>query len=502
MREVAKTINGEVKLQALVDGKKVIITEPTIRRDLQLEDAEGFDCLSNAAIFEQLTLMGYEKILKNLSFYKAFFSPQWKFLIHTILQCISAKTTVWNDFSSTIASAIICLATNQKFNFSKYIFESMVKNLDNVNKFLMYPRVGKDFSGRVTPLFPTMMVQAQEAMGECSAHSNDPHHTPIIIQPSTSQPQKKQKYRKTERKDTKLPQTSVPTSVADEAVNEEMDDKSIKTTQALEIDSLKRRVKKLERRKRSRTHGLKRVYKVGLSARVESSEDKGLDVVEKAKEVVDDIILAKALMESKSAKPKAIKIVIQEPEHEEDAEEDPEEDPKEDLEEKPEDDDDDIEMDDEAEVIDPYTDDGSNNLPPLNSEDEETPPTSSVIPDADGKMEKFMFERIDTKGRIKKKFKEQDRHFLGLGCDNTEMDRTMRNVMSNLSGLKKLVKGLSDRFDEYERIKVFDAKRVLEKELVNERNGKEFYQEFDEYMCRMLQNRQKSEGSFPLPLSS
>nr|GFA00744.1 hypothetical protein [Tanacetum cinerariifolium] len=190
---------------------------------------------------------------------------------------------------------------------------------------------------------------------------------------------------------------------------------------------------------------------------------------------------------------------------EEDAEEekeDPEEDPEEDPKEEPEDDDDDMEMDDEVEVIDPYMDDGSNNPPPLNSKDEETPPTSPVIPDADGKIEKFMFERIDTEGRIKKKFKQQDHHFLGLGCDNIKMDRTVRNVMSDLSGLKKLVKGLSDRFDEYERSKVFDAKRVLEKELVNERNGKEFYQEFSEYMCRMLQNRQKFEGSFPLPLSS
>ncbi|GJW52804.1 hypothetical protein Tco_0096889 [Tanacetum coccineum] len=48
----AKTVNGEVQLQALVDKKKVIITESTIRRDLQLEDANGVDCLPNAAIFE------------------------------------------------------------------------------------------------------------------------------------------------------------------------------------------------------------------------------------------------------------------------------------------------------------------------------------------------------------------------------------------------------------------------------------------------------------------
>nr|GEV47817.1 reverse transcriptase domain-containing protein [Tanacetum cinerariifolium] len=65
-------------------------------------------------------------------------------------------------------------------------------------------------------------------------------------------------------------------------------------------------------------------------------------------------------------------------------EEDPEEDPKEDPEEEPEDDDDDMEMDDEAEVIDPYMDDGSNNPPPPNSKDEETPHTSPVIPDVDG----------------------------------------------------------------------------------------------------------------------
>ncbi|GJU80381.1 hypothetical protein Tco_1282746 [Tanacetum coccineum] len=167
-----------------------------------MEDAEGVDCLPNATIFEQLALMRYEQVSQKLTFYKAFFSQQWKFLIHTILQCLSAKTTAWNEFSSTMASAIICLATNQKFNFSKYIFESMVKNLDNLSgKFLMYPRfvqvfldkqlegmsnhnmiyvtpshtkkifgnmrrVGKGFSGRETPLFPIMVVHNQEEIDE------------------------------------------------------------------------------------------------------------------------------------------------------------------------------------------------------------------------------------------------------------------------------------------------------------------------------------------------
>ncbi|GKF36398.1 hypothetical protein Tco_0113156 [Tanacetum coccineum] len=69
-----------------------------------------------------------------------------------------------------------------------------------------------------------MMVQAQEEMGEGLANPTDPHHTPTIIQPSTSQPQKKQKPRKPQRKDTEVPQPSSPTdNVADEAIYEEMD---------------------------------------------------------------------------------------------------------------------------------------------------------------------------------------------------------------------------------------------------------------------------------------
>nr|GEV43384.1 hypothetical protein [Tanacetum cinerariifolium] len=135
-----KTINGEQQIQALVDKKNVIITETSVRSDLHLDDAEGTECLPTATIFEQLTLMGYEHLTQKLTFCKAFFSPQWKFLIHNNLQCLSAKTTAWNEFSSTMASAIICLATNQKFSFSKYIFDHIMKNLEDMVKFLMFPR--------------------------------------------------------------------------------------------------------------------------------------------------------------------------------------------------------------------------------------------------------------------------------------------------------------------------------------------------------------------------
>ncbi|GJW44518.1 hypothetical protein Tco_0073317 [Tanacetum coccineum] len=74
-----KTVNGERQIQALVDKKKVIITKTSIRSDLHFKDADGTDCLLTATIFEELARMGYEKPSQKLTFYKALFSPQWKF---------------------------------------------------------------------------------------------------------------------------------------------------------------------------------------------------------------------------------------------------------------------------------------------------------------------------------------------------------------------------------------------------------------------------------------
>ncbi|GKF65091.1 hypothetical protein Tco_0188539, partial [Tanacetum coccineum] len=190
----------------------------------------------------------------------------------------------------------------------------MVKNLEGGVKFLMYPRFvqvfldkqvegmtkhkeiyvtpshtkkvfanmkreGKGFSGRVTPLFQTMMVQAPKELGKGSEILTDPQHTSTIIQPSTSQPQKKQPRRK-QRKDTDVSQPSGSTEpITNEAANEEH---TTKTNQALEIDSLKRRVKKLEKKKGSRTYRLRRLFKVGRSEQVVSSKDEGLDAQEDA----------------------------------------------------------------------------------------------------------------------------------------------------------------------------------------------------------------------------
>ncbi|GJU52932.1 putative ribonuclease H-like domain-containing protein [Tanacetum coccineum] len=137
----SQTVNDEKQIHVTVDSKAVVVTEASIRSSLLLNDVVGTACLTNEVIFQNLALMGYEGKLNKLTFQKAIFSPQWKYLIHTILHCLSLKSISWNEFSTNIASADICLATNQNFNFSKLIFDGMLRNLDNPKeKFLMYPR--------------------------------------------------------------------------------------------------------------------------------------------------------------------------------------------------------------------------------------------------------------------------------------------------------------------------------------------------------------------------
>nr|GFC22199.1 hypothetical protein [Tanacetum cinerariifolium] len=56
-----KKKNDVVRLQALIDRRKVIITEDTVRQAIHLDDAESIDCLPNEEIFVELARMGYEK---------------------------------------------------------------------------------------------------------------------------------------------------------------------------------------------------------------------------------------------------------------------------------------------------------------------------------------------------------------------------------------------------------------------------------------------------------
>nr|GEU37356.1 putative ribonuclease H-like domain-containing protein [Tanacetum cinerariifolium] len=223
-----KKVNDKEKIQALVDETKIIIMEDSIRSDLRFDDAKGTACLLNEEIFEGLARMG-------------------------------AKTTAWNKFSSTMASVIICLADNQKFNFSK--------------------RIGAGFFRVTTPLFNSMMVQAPADMGDAPVKT---HQTPIVDQPSTSQPQKKQQPRRKQRKEAEVfhdeseDENHVPTPSSDPLP-------SANAAQAKEIAALKKKVSKLNKWRKSRSEGLRRLKKFGSVRRVKSPMEKNsLDAQEDA----------------------------------------------------------------------------------------------------------------------------------------------------------------------------------------------------------------------------
>ncbi|GJW98321.1 hypothetical protein Tco_0180129 [Tanacetum coccineum] len=243
--------NGNQELLATIDSKAYTITEASVRSSLQLADATGITNLPDAEIHEGLATMGYVSD-GTLTFWKKHFTPQWKFLIHTILHCISPKSGGWDQFSSNIATALICLSSNRVYNFSKLIFDGMVNNLDSKFKFLMYPRflqmilgirtantgqhiapvltkkifgnMKRGFKGNHVPLLPAMLAPAQ---GEGSAILAGSQPTPTVSIPSTSQtpippltePSISSPSRITNRHEPKIPQSQgpTPTPIADEA---------------------------------------------------------------------------------------------------------------------------------------------------------------------------------------------------------------------------------------------------------------------------------------------
>ncbi|GKE84600.1 hypothetical protein Tco_1558342, partial [Tanacetum coccineum] len=142
-------------------------------------------------------------------------------------------------------------------------------------------RPGKGFSRRVTPLFPTMMIQASEDMGEDSAAPSDSYSTPIISQPSSSKPQKK-KLRRKQRKD------NGPTELVTDEAHKVLDLEKAKTAQAKEIASLKKRVK-------------------SDFVSVADPVTTACEVVTTASvEIPNELTLAQTLIEIKTAKPKPV----------------------------------------------------------------------------------------------------------------------------------------------------------------------------------------------------
>nr|GEV89191.1 hypothetical protein [Tanacetum cinerariifolium] len=242
--------------------------------------ANSIDCLPNEEIFTELSRMGYKKPSTKLTFYKAFFSQQWKFLIHTILQCMSVKRTSWNEFSSFMALAIICLSTSRKFNFSKYFFDSLVRNVDSSTKFYMYPQ------------FLQLMIRAQ--VGGLSFYTTK-YSSPALTQKVFDNMRRVGKG--FSRVETPLFEGMIMAQQANDVADEGAAGVDVdvvpaakdKVAQALEIIKLKQRVKKLERKNKLKVFGLRRLKKVRTAQRIDFSRDTVMDDVSKQGEIIAHI---------------------------------------------------------------------------------------------------------------------------------------------------------------------------------------------------------------------
>ncbi|GJV73062.1 hypothetical protein Tco_1493057 [Tanacetum coccineum] len=202
-------VDGSLEINATIDTIRYTISEASIRDSLQLEDATGITMLPNVELFEGMGQIGYPTD-GTFTFWKSFFTPQWRYLVHHLLHCISPKSGGWDQFGSNIATALVCLSTGRVYNFSKLIFDGMVANLKSKTKFLMYPRflqmilniqtedkhlylavsltkkifgnMKRGFRGAPRPLLPSMLLVAT------NPNAGQAHDAVAPSQPSSSTP--------------------------------------------------------------------------------------------------------------------------------------------------------------------------------------------------------------------------------------------------------------------------------------------------------------------------
>nr|GEY38462.1 putative ribonuclease H-like domain-containing protein [Tanacetum cinerariifolium] len=268
--DIMFAVNDVTRLQALVDKKKVIIAEATIRDALRLDDAEGIDCLPNEEIFVELSKMGAQ------------------------VGDLSSHTTKYSSPALT-----------QK------VFANMKK-------------VGKGFSGVDTPLFESMVVAQQVDKGAAEVHVDDvpavgvadvtaaaepiissltpPTQPSLQDVPSTSQVQPtpppsliiqppSPQQQPQPLKDAEISMDllhnllDICTTLTRRIDNLEQD----KIAQASKITKLKQRVKKLERRNKLKVSKLRRLKKVGTAQRVDTSDDTVMNDVSKQGRIITDM---------------------------------------------------------------------------------------------------------------------------------------------------------------------------------------------------------------------
>ncbi|GJV99801.1 hypothetical protein Tco_1555053 [Tanacetum coccineum] len=291
-----KTVNNETQIRAKVDGKTIVITESSVRRDLHFNDEDGTTCLTNTEICENLQLMGP--------------NPYCCIIISTQKHRKTKRKATEISQSSGPTTLVAFETIDEERGDSVERAATIATSLDaeqgisNINRTQSTATL-KDLISQGTG--SGSGPRRQDTMGD------RPAQTSMKLQDLMD----------------------LYTKLSDKV----LDLKNVKDAQALEIKKLKKGVKKLESKKKSRTSQLKRrLFKV----RIESSAEKSLgdqeDSSKQGRNEIDqdegiacivepstpppttttpiedeDLTIAQTLMKMKSEKSKAKKVTMQEP---------------------------------------------------------------------------------------------------------------------------------------------------------------------------------------------
>ncbi|GJX91366.1 ribonuclease H-like domain-containing protein [Tanacetum coccineum] len=263
-----QNVNGEVQIQALVDKKKVTITKTSIRRDLQLVDENVLRLLLGTNLV-----------------------ALWPLLSSVLLQTKNLTFLMFLD------KQVEGMSKHKKI----YVTPSHTKKV-----FANMKRQGKDFSGKGIPLFPTMIVPAQEQVGEDAMVDENENVESVPNDPLLSCEDR-----------LKLNELMELYTTLSQRV---LDLENTNTSQAAKITKLKERVKKTARIESSKDEGLGDQEDASKHGRKIADIDADEEEVEVEKVVstakvttvsattttVDELTLAQTLIEIKAAKPKAV----------------------------------------------------------------------------------------------------------------------------------------------------------------------------------------------------
>nr|GFC45646.1 hypothetical protein [Tanacetum cinerariifolium] len=276
-----KKTNDVVRLQALIDRRKVIIIEDSVRQALRLDDANSIDCLPNEEIFAELARMSLVRNVDSSS--KFYMYPRFlQLMINAQVGDLSSHTTKYTSPALTQKDFVNMRRVGKGFSrVDTLLFDEMLvpqQVHDDVTDDVA------DADAETTPLSPThantplfqQELIPSSSQVECTPPLS-PHQSPIA-QPSLPTPQQPPSH------DAKISIALLNqllktcANLAKEVRDLEQD----KIAQAIEITKLKQRVRRLEKKRKLKALGLKRLRKVRTAQRVKSSADTVTDYQEDA----------------------------------------------------------------------------------------------------------------------------------------------------------------------------------------------------------------------------